>query len=77
MHLHPRRSVRLSSIKVLIKPFLGVAPRLYERAFMKIRPLKNDSGTLSFGEPLWASGLLKLSYRDVETRLVENQEDPQ
>ena len=56
--------------KVLFRPFTGIAPRLYKKAFMKDRPLKDASGNLSFGEPEWASGLLRLSYEDVESRLI-------
>jgi hypothetical protein len=40
--------------KVLFRPFVGVAPRLYLRAFEKTRALKNkDTGIMEIGEPDW------------------------
>ena len=61
-----------SQIKVLFRPFTGVAPRLYKQAFIKNRPLKDSSGIMAFGDPEWASGLLRESYKDVEDRLISN-----
>lgn len=55
---------------VLFRPFTGVAPRMYRRAFFKDRKLKNDNGAMSFSEPEWASGLLKKSYQDIEKALL-------
>ncbi|WP_460088980.1 anti-phage dCTP deaminase [Pseudomonas sp. S2_E02] len=65
-------NIEHEEIKVLFRPFTGVAPRLYRRAFMKSRPLKNSNGDFHIGEPVWASGLLRLSYQDVEDRLIAN-----
>lgn len=58
--------------KVLFRPFTGVAPRLYKRAFIKSRKLKNNEGTMQFHDPDWASGLLRISYKEIENRLIEN-----
>ncbi|MFK0268396.1 anti-phage dCTP deaminase [Pseudomonas asiatica] len=59
-------------IKVLFKPFTGVAPRMYRLAFMKNRSLKSTTGDLEIGKPDWASGLLRVSYQEVEKRLIDN-----
>ena len=38
--------------KVLFRPFSGVAPRLFGRAFLKDRDLKNsETGILQIGDP--------------------------
>jgi hypothetical protein len=58
--------------KVLFRPFSGVAPRLYRRAFSKDRDLKDDrSGTMSIGEPDWGAPwhLRKASYVQLEAEL--------
>jgi hypothetical protein len=60
---------------VLFRPFTGVAPRMYRRAFLKDRPLKDGSGTMLIGEPEWASGLLRQSYQDVENSLLDNEDN--
>jgi len=60
------------AIKVLFRPFTGVAPRLYKQAFIKNRPLKDSEGNMKLGSPEWASGLLRMSYKDVENRLISN-----
>lgn len=60
------------AIKVLFRPFTGVAPRLYKQAFIKNRPLKDSEGNMKLGSPEWASGLLRISYKDVENRLISN-----
>jgi hypothetical protein len=40
--------------KVLFKPFVGVAPRLYLRAFEKTRSLKDkETGEMKFDPPAW------------------------
>ena len=40
--------------QVLFRPFRGVAPRMYSRAFVKDRDLKDDgTGVMSIGEPEW------------------------
>ena len=58
--------------KVLFRPFTGVAPRLYRQAFLKDRKLKNDNGDFFIGDSDSASGLLKLSYQDVEGTLLQD-----
>lgn len=58
--------------KVLFRPFTGVAPRLYRRAFMKDRKLKNKAGDMEIGRPLWATGLLRESYTSIEDYLEAN-----
>lgn len=55
--------------KVLFKPFTGVAPRLYTRAFLKNRRLKNDAGDMDVGLPKWEPGLLQMSYLQIEGAL--------
>lgn len=60
--------------KVLFRPFTGVAPRLYRQAFLKNRKLKNDFGDMEIYPADSASGLLKLSYRDVENALLNREE---
>lgn len=62
---------------VLFHPFVGVAPRLYARAFLKDRDLKDkNSGMLlqKFGEPEWGSPwhLGKLSYVQLEAELSKS-----
>lgn len=59
--------------KVLFRPFTGVAPRLYRQAFLKDRKLKDDSGKFFIAESDSASGLLKLSYQDVEEALLRER----
>ena len=59
--------------KVLFTPFIGVAPQLYRRAFMKDRDLKNEStGMKNIGEPNWGSAweTTKLSYPDLEVTVT-------
>lgn len=62
--------------KVLFRPFTGVAPRLYKRAFIKNRPLKNSSGKMHIGDPEWASGLFRIDYKEIENRLTETMSNP-
>lgn len=62
--------------KVLFRPFSGVAPRLYHRAFTKDRPLKNKlSGERDIGEPEWGGkwGVRMIPYTDLEARLTEEE----
>lgn len=63
--------------KVLFRPFTGVAPRLYRRAFIKNRKLKDDAGAMSVGEPSWAPGLLRKSYLQLETSLEDGADNGQ
>jgi deoxycytidylate deaminase/dephospho-CoA kinase len=58
---------------VLFRPFTGVAPRLYRRAFMKDRDLKNDdTGDLNVSAPEWGTSwhLRKKSYLQLEAQLA-------
>lgn len=62
--------------KVLFRPFTGVSPRLYRRAFMKDRKLKNTAGNLDIAHPKWATGLLKASYLQIENHLEKDDHEP-
>ncbi len=58
--------------RVLFKPFTGVAPRMYRRAFQKNRELKNsDTGLMQMSEPEWGSpyDISKQSYAEFEVSL--------
>ena len=58
--------------KVLFRPFTGIAPRMYRRAFLKDRDLKNDEmGHLEIGEPSWESPwhLGRVGYVELEALL--------
>ncbi|WP_311221003.1 MULTISPECIES: anti-phage dCTP deaminase [unclassified Acidovorax] len=57
--------------KVLFRPFTGVAPRLYQRAFVKDRELKDGKGDFKVGERLWSSDLLKEGYTSIENALLK------
>jgi len=62
--------------KVLFRPFTGVAPRLYSRAFMKDRELKDkNTGKLLVGEPAWGGpwDLGRLSYIQLENELLKTE----
>lgn len=59
--------------QVLFRPFSGVAPRLYERAFLKIRELKDKtSGNMKIQPPTWTTPwhLPKNSYVSIEAKLT-------
>lgn len=59
---------------VLFRPFTGVAPRLYRRAFYKDRDLKNDlTGDMEFGAAYghMTDEMLRVSYAQVEAKLDE------
>lgn len=61
--------------KVLFRPFTGVAPRLYGKAFSKDRELKDDSsGELAVGQPNWGSPwhLRRSSYAQLEAELADD-----
>lgn len=58
--------------KVLFRPFVGVAPRLYLRAFEKIRDLKDkETGNLKIGEPEWGDewSPFIVAYPEIEAAL--------
>lgn len=59
--------------KVLFRPFVGVAPRMYRRAFLKDRELKDPiSGNRANSSPEWGSPwhLRKASYHELEALLA-------
>lgn len=60
--------------KVLFRPFTGVAPRLYKRAFEKDRDLKNGStGARELGTPDWGTAwhLRRVGYTELEALLAK------
>ncbi|MFV1976985.1 MAG: anti-phage dCTP deaminase [Candidatus Scalindua sp.] len=62
--------------RVLFRPFSGVAPRMYRRAFLKDRDLKNnETGELCITEPDWGSKwhLRGISYIQLESELLKNE----
>lgn len=55
--------------RVLFRPFSGIAPRFYRKAFLKNRDLKNDdTGMMQIGTPKWGQAwdLLRHSYVELE-----------
>ena len=63
--------------QVLFRPFTGVAPRLYERAFLKDRPLKDDrTGEKKLGETEWTHkwDIFRRSYVELEAQLAAEGE---
>lgn len=61
--------------RVLFRPFTGVAPRMYRRAFQKDRELKDrSSGTLFVQGPDWGTpyDLSKASYAELEASLTKD-----
>ncbi len=57
---------------VLFRPFTGVAPRLYARAFLKDRDLKDKrTGAMGIGDPYWGSPwhVSRVSYPQLELEL--------
>jgi deoxycytidylate deaminase len=62
--------------KVLFHPFVGVAPRMYRRAFIKDRDLKNPStGVMTTGEPDWGTPwhLRSAAYPELEAVLLKTE----
>jgi len=60
--------------KVLFRPFSGVAPRLYERCFLKDRELKDkNTGIMKIQPPQWGTPwhLSRASYPEMEAKLSE------
>lgn len=60
--------------KVFFHPFTGIAPRMYPRAFVKDRPLKDGvSGNYMIGKPDWATPwhLRRASYVELEALLTK------
>jgi hypothetical protein len=61
--------------RVLFRPFTGVAPRMYGRAFQKDRELKNKTtGVLQVQEPEWGTpyDLSRKSYAELEAALTKD-----
>jgi hypothetical protein len=61
--------------RVLFRPFTGVAPRMYRRAFEKDRELKNSfTGQLEIQDPDWGTpyDLSAKSYAELETALTKD-----
>ena len=61
--------------KVLFMPFVGVAPRLYIKAFQKNRSLKDkNTGILEIGEPEWGDDWapLTVAYPELEAALTKS-----
>ncbi|MCU1303624.1 MAG: bpiD [Candidatus Sulfotelmatobacter sp.] len=64
--------------KVLFRPFSGVSPRFYKKAFLKERDLKdNASGDMKIGAPEWGQpwSLRKNSYIELEAELSKVGEE--
>lgn len=64
----------LGGKKVLFRPFSGVSPRLYERAFLKERELKDkNTGIIRMQEPQWGTPwyLSRVSYPELEAELSD------
>jgi deoxycytidylate deaminase len=64
--------------KVLFRPFSGVSPRFYKKAFLKGRDLKDDaSGIMKIGVPDWGQpwSLRKNSYVELEAELSKVGEE--
>lgn len=62
--------------KVLFRPFTGVAPRLYVRAFWKDRELKDKTtGVLKISDPDWGGpwDVGRLSYSQLEAELSKTE----
>lgn len=60
--------------KVLFRPFVGVAPRLYREVFTKNQDLKNDTtGELEVQSPEWTEALhlAKSSYLELEAAVAK------
>jgi deoxycytidylate deaminase len=61
----------LAPLRVLFRPFTGIAPRLYERAFLKTTDLKDNNGTMMAGHSPWGNPWLvrRVSYTQLEAEL--------
>ena len=62
------------SARVLFRPFTGVSPRMYERAYLKDRELKDkNTGIMKIADAAWGEAwqLPSLSYVELEARLAE------
>jgi len=69
---------KIKKARVLFRPFSGVAPQLYKRAFMKDRDLKKkDTGEMSIHDPEWGTPwhLPKRSPAEIEAELSKEVRD--
>jgi len=60
--------------KVWVHPFSGVAPRMYDRAFIKDRSLKDENtGNMELGSPDWGTqwDVRRISYVQLEAQLAK------
>jgi len=65
--------------KVLFRPFVGTAPRMYRRAFLKDRELKvRDTGAFAMGPPEWGTPwhLRSAGYAELEAMLGKEKAAP-
>jgi hypothetical protein len=62
---------------VLIRPFTGVAPRRYRRAFLKEVDLKTSAGDLNIGSPFWGDPwhVRRVGYPQLEAELARHLEE--
>lgn len=62
--------------KVKFAPFTGVAPRMYPRAFLKNRELKDEQGALNLGPPDFVDAwhLRKVAYTELEAKLTRRDD---
>ena len=66
--------------QVLFHPFVGVAPRLYRRVFLKDRSYKKEgTGELLIGDPEWSNptDVYKAAYPSLEAKLILELNDDQ
>lgn len=71
------KAPRLGGDKVLFRPFVGVAPRMYRRAFLKDRDLKDDrTGVIKHSEPDWGTPwhLRSAAYVELEAFLSKTEQ---
>lgn len=63
--------------RVLFRPFTGVAPRMYQRAFLEDRELKDAEGRFSVGTPSWGGpwDAARVGYADLEAVLAKGEVD--
>jgi tRNA(Arg) A34 adenosine deaminase TadA len=63
--------------KVLMRPFTGIAPRLYERVFSKELDLKDESGRMKIGDFAWGDPwkVHRVSYAQLEAELAREVEE--
>lgn len=73
--VEPDTDGKMPERRVLFRPFTGVAPRMYRRAFEKDRELKNtETGSLQIQDPDWGTpyDLSIKSYAELETALTKD-----